>query len=90
MEDQKRTLQQIQDLLSQISDELEAAARNQPIDLQVNWQADRSYTFTRAEVLTHVATHGAHHRAQCLNILRHLGVVSLPQSSVHEWMMQRN
>jgi uncharacterized damage-inducible protein DinB len=32
-----------------------------------------------------VATHGVHHRAQCLNMLRHLGVKPLPLSSVAEW-----
>jgi uncharacterized damage-inducible protein DinB len=26
-----------------------------------------------------------HHRAQCLNMLRHLGVTPLPASSVTEW-----
>jgi hypothetical protein len=28
-----------------------------------------------------------HHRAQCLNLLRRLGVEKLPPSSVLEWMM---
>jgi uncharacterized damage-inducible protein DinB len=36
-------------------------------------------------VLTHVTTHGMHHRAQCLNMLRQLGVTPLPPSSVTEW-----
>ncbi|HEX8913103.1 MAG TPA: DinB family protein [Humisphaera sp.] len=40
---------------------------------------------TRGAVLTHVATHGMHHRAQCLNMLRQLGVSPLPPSSVTEW-----
>ena len=39
----------------------------------------------RAAVLTHVATHGMHHRAQCLNMLRRLDVQPLPPSSVSEW-----
>jgi uncharacterized damage-inducible protein DinB len=30
--------------------------------------------FTRGTALLHVTTHGAHHRAQVLNMLRHLGV----------------
>ena len=38
--------------------------------------------------LVHVATHGMHHRAQCLNMLRHLGVSPLPPSSVVEWMIE--
>jgi len=38
-------------------------------------------------VITHVTTHGMHHRAQCLNMLRHVGVNPLPQSSVLQWML---
>ena len=34
--------------------------------------------FTRASALVHVATHGAHHRAQALNMLRRLGVTDRP------------
>ncbi len=41
--------------------------------------------YTRATILCHVHTHSMHHRAQCLNMLRHLGVNPLPQSSVVEW-----
>lgn len=43
------------------------------------------YSFTRGAVITHVATHGMHHRAQCLNMLKQLGVKPLPLSSVAEW-----
>lgn len=42
--------------------------------------------FTRGGILTHVMTHSMHHRAQCLNMLRQLGVKELPRSSVVEWM----
>ena len=45
------------------------------------------YSFTRGAVITHVATHGMHHRAQCLNMLRQVGVSPLPPSSVLEWML---
>jgi uncharacterized damage-inducible protein DinB len=45
----------------------------------------KTFQFTRAAVLVHVATHGAHHRAQCLNMLRHLCVKPLPRTSVTEW-----
>jgi uncharacterized damage-inducible protein DinB len=31
-----------------------------------------------------------HHRAQCLNMLRHLGVTPLPPSSVTEWDLMGN
>jgi uncharacterized damage-inducible protein DinB len=42
-------------------------------------------TLTRAAILMHVCTHGVHHRAQAMNMLRQLGVTGLPQSSVTEW-----
>jgi uncharacterized damage-inducible protein DinB len=32
------------------------------------------YRFTVGAMLVHVTTHGMHHRAQCLNMLRRLGV----------------
>lgn len=35
--------------------------------------------FRRVAVLLHVLNHGTHHRAQCLNMLRHLGVNPLPE-----------
>lgn len=34
----------------------------------------REITMTRAGALVHVATHGMHHRAQCLNMLRRLNI----------------
>ena len=40
----------------------------------------------RGGVLTHVMTHGMHHRAQCLNMFRQLGVKG-PPSAVVEWML---
>lgn len=50
------------------------------------------YTFSRGAVVMHMCTHGFHHRAQCLNMLRQLGEAgapgvpaSLPQSSVTSW-----
>lgn len=42
-------------------------------------------TMTRGGMLAHVAIHGAHHRAQCLNMLRQLGVTPLSATSVAEW-----
>ncbi len=54
----------------------------------------RSYTFTYAAALTHVLTHGHYHRAQCLNMLRHLGVVGagkpiaeMPETSTVQWQL---
>jgi uncharacterized damage-inducible protein DinB len=49
----------------------------------------KRYTFTRGAVLAHICTHGMHHRAQCLNMLRHLNVPGLsdrlPDPSVVDW-----
>ena len=45
----------------------------------------RTLTMTRAAGVVHVATHGMHHRAQCLNMLKQLDVKPLPPSSVMEW-----
>jgi uncharacterized damage-inducible protein DinB len=45
----------------------------------------RTISMMRSAVIAHVATHGMHHRAQCLNMLRQLGVKPLPPSSVAEW-----
>lgn len=47
----------------------------------------KQYHFTRGGILTHVTTHSVHHRAQVINMLRHLGVDPLPQSSVMQWML---
>ena len=46
-----------------------------------------TYRFTRGGIVTHVVTHSMHHRAQCLNMLRRLGVDPQPESSVFQWMI---
>lgn len=52
----------------------------------------KRYTFTRGAVLVHVCTHGMHHRAQCANMLRHLGVPglsdALPDWSAVDWQAE--
>lgn len=79
----------LMELLGESAAELAAAATAAPPDQTVSRVRDgRTYTFTRAVVLVHVATHGMHHRAQCLNMLRHLGVFPLPKSSVTEWSLE--
>jgi len=51
------------------------------------------YRFTLGAMLMHVATHGMHHRAQCLNMLRHLAVPgvsdALPEIDLLEWEATR-
>lgn len=61
--------------------------------LSLDWPGDdgvaKTYTFTRAVVFVHLCTHGYHHRAQCLNMLRHLNVPGLsdhlPEPSAVDW-----
>ncbi len=52
----------------------------------------KTWTFSRGCVLVHVATHGMHHRAQCLNMLRQLNVPgvsdNLPEISAVEWQTE--
>ena len=35
--------------------------------------------------LVHLTTHGMHHRAQCLWMMRHLGLQNLPEGDVFSW-----
>ena len=61
-----------------------------------DWPGDdgvtKRYTFTRGTVLVHLCTHGTHHRAQCLNMLRHLNVPrlsdKLPDPSAVDWQAE--
>jgi uncharacterized damage-inducible protein DinB len=46
----------------------------------------RTIELARGAVVAQVLTHGVHHRAQCLNMLRRLGVSPMPASSVVEWV----
>ncbi|MGH7131849.1 MAG: DinB family protein [Phycisphaerales bacterium] len=52
----------------------------------------KRHTFTRAAVLVHVCTHGMHHRAQVLNMLRHLNVPGLsdklPDPCTVDWQAE--
>lgn len=52
-------------------------------------RADQVRRYPRAHLIVHVATHGMHHRAQCLNMLRQLGAdpASLPPSSATQWSL---
>ncbi len=54
--------------------------------------AGKTHRFTLGAALVHVTTHGMHHRAQCLNMLRHLGVPGisdrLPEIDPLDWQLQ--
>nr|ACS68533.1 nuclease inhibitor [uncultured bacterium FLS18] len=88
LEGEKRTPQKLLDLLVEVSGDLEASVgAHAPDELVSRTFEGKSHTFMRGSVLTHVTTHGMHHRAQCLNMLRQLGVDPLPPSAVTEWTM---
>jgi uncharacterized damage-inducible protein DinB len=88
LEGTERSTDELLKLLDEIASDMAASAKAHPVDgLVSGTRGGKSYTFTRGGVLTHVTTHGMHHRAQCLNMLRHLGVQPLPPSSVLEWML---
>ena len=82
----QRTAEELLALLPAVTAEFDAVAHAHPVDQIVSAvRGGKSYSFTRGAVLTHVTTHGMHHRAQCLNMLKQLGVKPLPHSSVAEW-----
>jgi uncharacterized damage-inducible protein DinB len=87
---QRRTPEQLHSLLDEACREFQAEARRRPLDETVTRRLrdGRTLVMTRGAALAHVATHGMHHRAQCLNMLRRLGVQPLPPSSVAEWTLQ--
>jgi uncharacterized damage-inducible protein DinB len=88
LEGERRSVDELRRLLDEISDDLEASLAAHPLDGEVTGsRGGRTYTFTRGGVITHVMTHGMHHRAQCLNMLRQLDVDPLPPSAVVEWIL---
>lgn len=88
LEESGFTVDELVALNDELSDDLKATASAHPADEIVTaTRGGKSYSFTRGGVFTHVTTHGMHHRAQCLNMLRHLGVNPLPPSAVVEWML---
>jgi len=85
----QRTVAELMTLQDEIATAFEQAARAEPLDTVMRIpRGDKTYEFSRGVMITHVTTHGMHHRAQCLNMLRHLGVTPLPLSSVVEWSRQ--
>jgi uncharacterized damage-inducible protein DinB len=84
---QRRTPEQLRSLLEESWRELSTEAGRLSLGGTVSRRLrdGRTLHMTRGAVLVHVATHGMHHRAQCLNMLRHSGVKPLPPSSVAEW-----
>lgn len=88
LEEKRYTRAEIRELHDAITAEFEQAALRRPFDTVLSRErAGKHYTFTVGGILTHVTTHSMHHRAQCLNMLRQLGIEQLPMSSVMEWML---
>lgn len=86
LEGTTRTIAELIFLHDRVTNEFTALAKGHPLDGLVTRHRDgKSFTLSRSAVIMHVATHGMHHRAQCLNMLRHVGVNPLPPSSVVQW-----
>ena len=83
----RRTPGQLRSLLEESWPAFAAEAHRRPLDETITRRTKdgRTLVMTRGAAFVHVATHGMHHRAQCLNMLRRLGVAPLPPSSVAEW-----
>lgn len=87
LEGTRREVAELIAIHGEVADDLAASAHRYPVEEIVTRVRDgKTYNFTRGGVLTHVTTHAMHHRAQCLNMLRHVGVTPLPASAVVEWM----
>jgi uncharacterized damage-inducible protein DinB len=86
-DEQRRTPEQLRSLLDESCAGLFREAARRPLSEIVvrRLRSGRTIEMTRGAILTHVTTHGMHHRAQCLNMLRQLDVTPLPPSGVAEW-----
>ncbi len=88
LEEGHRSVDELAALHAEVADEFESACRlGNPADVLRPSRRGQTYAFSRGGIRTHVCTHGVHHRAQCMNMLRHLGVEKLPPTSAMEWMM---
>ncbi len=85
-------------LLDEAADDIAASAeraRLRGLDTAADVTlGDTSYRFMLGAMLVHVTTHGMHHRAQCLNMLRRLALPGtrdrLPEIDVLEWAATRS
>ena len=85
----RRTPEQLLPLLDQAATDLAAAATARPFDevLSVTFDSGPTFSYTRGVIVSHVITHSMHHRAQCLHMLRRLGVDPLPLAAVDDWSL---
>ena len=87
-EEAQRSAAELRRLLGEVDAELREHALSGPLDERIDASRHgRTFVFTRNQIVVHVTTHGVHHRAQALNMLRRLGAEPLPQSSVLEFTL---
>ena len=92
----QRTVAELTALLDEAAADLDATAaraRQRGLETAVDLTLGGTpYRFTLNAMLVHVTTHGMHHRAQCLNMLRHLAVPgvsdALPEIDALEWQLR--
>lgn len=91
-----RSVRELMDLLDDAAADLRAVATRHAghgLAHTITTQfGGKAYHFSRGAALVHVTTHGVHHRAQCINMLRHLKVPGvsdhLPEIAVTEWQAE--
>lgn len=90
-----RTPQELIPLLDEAAADLAAISRSiqspggTGLESEITFALDgTTYRTTRGAAFVHVTTHGTHHRAQCLNMLRQLGLPSLPELTVIDWQSE--
>lgn len=89
------TIEELSQYLEQAAEDLENACReviaNDRLEEMMEFRMpgmEEPIRFTRGTAIVHVITHGAHHRAQVLNMCRRLGVTVLPDIDAIEWELE--
>lgn len=81
------TIEQLEAITAELHDDWADIADKFALDEVIERpRGDSTRRFTRAHILVHVTTHSMHHRAQMINMLRHVGVEELPTGSVMHWV----
>ena len=88
LEEGDRSPEELLDLNEEVMDDIsKTIAAHPPAEVVRPERNGQTYAFVRGGVIAHVFTHGFHHRAQCLNMLKTLEVDPLPAVSILEYMM---
>ncbi|MBT8485125.1 MAG: DinB family protein [Phycisphaerales bacterium] len=83
IDDLKRRLEAAAAALRTVAEDVRSSGRGREM-MEVTYEGT-CYRFTRGIALVHVATHGMHHRAQIINMLRRLGVDHGIEGDAIEW-----